>query len=187
MAENRLDAFRRSVERLQTIAGALTDDQLAGRAYPSEWSRHPRTARPVRVLKGPIEVDFDGFVGLRLNEHAVHTWDIDVALDPRATIPAETARHVADNLKLIARFTAKPTGDTATITVATPDRAHGLTVELTPEAATVTTGAPAGPADIELDDDGIVRLVYGRLDPDHTTSGVRGPQIDILRDVFPGP
>ena len=39
---------------------------------------------------GPMSVDFDGFVGLRLNEHALHTWDVDAAVDPNAlTIPTE--------------------------------------------------------------------------------------------------
>ena len=40
---------------------------------------------------GPIRVGFEGFVGLRLNEHALHTWDIEVALDHAATIPSSMA------------------------------------------------------------------------------------------------
>src|SRR4051794_24952708 len=99
---------------------------------------------------GPIDVDFDGFVGLRLNEHALHTWDIDVALDPVATIPADIAALVVDNLSLIARFTAKPTGDTTTVTVATDDGLHGLTVELTPDAAVAAIGIPTGTPDVTV-------------------------------------
>ena len=65
--------------------------------------------------------DFDSFVGLRLNGTTLHTWDIEVALDPAAVIPTSIAALVVDNLDLIARFTAKPTGETATITVRTTD------------------------------------------------------------------
>lgn len=252
MAETGLDALRRSMERLHTMASALTDDQLTHRAYPSEWTiadvlshlgsgavithrrvtdilagqdtpeefspavwaewdaKSPQAKRTdgleadaalldgldaltpeardeFAFSMGPIDVDFHGFVGLRLNEHAVHTWDIDVALDPAATIPADIAARVVDNLELIARFTAKPTGDTTTITVATVNGTHGLTVDLTPDAASAATGAPAGPADLELDADALVRLVYGRLDSDHTPAGASGPELDTLRQVFRGP
>ena len=31
------------------------------------------------------------------------------------------------------------------------------------------------------------RLVYGRLDPEHTPPGDHGPALDTLRRVFPGP
>jgi uncharacterized protein (TIGR03083 family) len=66
---------------------------------------------------GPMSFDIIGFVGLRLNEHALHTWDIEVATDPTAVLPADVAGVVIDNLELVVRFTAKPTGDPATIVV----------------------------------------------------------------------
>ena len=31
---------------------------------------------------GPMQFDFGGLVGLRLNEHTLHTWDIEVVDDP---------------------------------------------------------------------------------------------------------
>ena len=252
MAETRLDALRRSVSRLQTIAGDLTDHELLGRAYPSEWTiadvlshlgsgavisrrrladilagadtpddfaqgvwddwnaktpaaqRTDGLAADAALLgtlealspterdrfafaMGPIDVDFDGFVGLRLDEHALHTWDIEVAVSPDVTIPADIASHVAGNLDLIARFTAQPTGDTTTITVAIPEGTRGLTIDLSADAAVARTGAPAGPVDLELDADALVRLVYGRLDPGHTPADAEGPKLDTLRRVFPGP
>ena len=85
---------------------------------------------------GPLTLDFAQFVAMRLNEHAFHTWDIEVATDPTATIPRQAAELVVDNLDLIARFTATPTGDTTTITVATTDPARRFLVELTPESVT---------------------------------------------------
>ena len=55
-------------------------------------------------------MDFEGFVGLRLNEHALHTWDIEEAFDPAAVIPAEIAGVVVHNLRTATRFGAKPDG-----------------------------------------------------------------------------
>lgn len=48
------------------------------------------------------------------------TWDVEVSVDPAATLPPDVAAFVADNLGLVARFTAKPTGDASTITFRGP-------------------------------------------------------------------
>ena len=133
---------------------------------------------------GPLTVDFGAFVGLRLNEHAFHSWDIEVVLDPTATIPVELAELVIDNLELIARFTAKPTGDTTTITVSTTDPERGFRIELTPEVASVTPTSASANADVELPAEAFARLVYGRLAPEHTPPGDHGPALDTLRRVF---
>jgi hypothetical protein len=98
---------------------------------------------------GPMTLGFAQFVGMRLNEHAFHTWDIEVVADPAATIPAPVAALV-DNLQRVARFTGKPTGDTTTITVATTDPERGFTVELTPGGVALTPGAAAASPDVEL-------------------------------------
>jgi uncharacterized protein (TIGR03083 family) len=147
----------------------------------------PDARQAFGMATGPLTLDFDAFVGMRLNEHVLHTWDIEVVGDPAATTPAELAEHVVGNLDLIARFTVKPNGDEATIAVATGDGAHGLTVQLTADAATVSVGPPSRPVAITFDADALVRLVYGRLDPAHTPAGVDGPALDSLRQVFPGP
>jgi uncharacterized protein (TIGR03083 family) len=136
---------------------------------------------------GPVTVDFGAFVGLRLNEHAFHTWDIDVVIDPTATIPVELAELVVDNLELIARFTAKPTGEATTITVSTTDPERGFRIELTPEVVTVTPTTVPANADVELPAEAFARLVYGRLAPEHTPPCARGTALETLRRVFPGP
>ena len=134
-----------------------------------------------------MNLDFDAFVAMRLNEHAFHTWDIEVAVDPGATIPRQVAELVVDNLELIARYTGKPTGDTTTITVATTDPQRGFTVDLKPDSVTFGASTAAAPADVELPAEAFARLVYGRLDPQHTPPGDHGPALGTLRRVFPGP
>jgi uncharacterized protein (TIGR03083 family) len=136
---------------------------------------------------GPMTLGFAQFVGMRLNEHAFHTWDIEVVADPAATIPVPVAALVVDNLELVARFTGKPTGDTTTITVATTGPERGFTVELAPGGVALTAGAAAASPDVELPAEAFARLVYGRLDAEHTPSGEHGPALDILRRLFPGP
>jgi hypothetical protein len=133
-----------------------------------------------------MTLGFAQFVGMRLNEHAFHTWDIEVIADPAATIPVPVAALVVDNLGLVARFTGKTTGDTTTITVAT-DPERGFTVEITPGGVALTPGAAAASPDIRLPAEAFARLVYGRLDADHTPAGEHGPALEILRRLFPGP
>ncbi len=90
-----------------------------------------------RFSMGPLELSFDGFVGMRLNEHALHTWDVEVAIDPAATVPAESAAHIVDNLELIARYTARPTGNTRAIAVRTGQPGRDFSIGLSPDAVTL--------------------------------------------------
>jgi uncharacterized protein (TIGR03083 family) len=136
---------------------------------------------------GPMSFGFAQFVALRLNEHAFHTWDIEVVDDPAARLPAPVAALVVDNLDLVARFTGKPTGDTATITVETAEPTRGFTVGLTPEAVTFTPAAVGSSANLRLPAEAFARLVYGRLDAEHAPAGAEGREIGVLRLVFPGP
>ena len=40
----------------------------------------------LHLTMGPMEFDWDTVVGMRLNEHLVHEWDVAVALDSSATL-----------------------------------------------------------------------------------------------------
>ena len=198
---------------MRTLAGATADEDLAARIW-DEWNtKDPRaqvddglaadatllvaldTLRAdqraaVTFAMGPMSFDFDGFVGLRLNEHAFHTWDIDVVLVQEATIPVPIAGFVVDNLELIGRYTAQPTaGEPTTITVRTTDPERHFTLELTAGGATLTPSAnPTAAADVEMPAEAFARLLYGRLDSAHTPPLVGDPAtIDRLRATYPGP
>jgi uncharacterized protein (TIGR03083 family) len=145
----------------------------------------------VELAFGPVTMDFAGGVGARLNEHALHTWDVEVVLDPNATIPSDTAGYVVDNLGLIVQFAGKPTGTVRDIEIHTVDPARDFTLELGAETVSLApTKTPEIPnrvsADLEMTAETLVRLVYGRLDPAHTPP-VRGDiDLDDLRRAFPG-
>lgn len=136
---------------------------------------------------GTMTLDFAQFVGMRLNEHAFHSWDIEVIENPAATVPKHVAALVVDNLELVARFTAKPTGETAAITVATVAPARGFTIDLAPDAVTFQTPSDVTDPDLNLPAEAFARLVYGRLDAAHTPVGDHGAELETLRRVFPGP
>jgi uncharacterized protein (TIGR03083 family) len=169
---------------------AKTDDALvADRALLTRIESLDEAQRAdFRFSLGPMEFDFAGFVALRLNEHVLHTWDIEVALEPRSTLPTDAAALVVDRLDLIARFTATPTGSTRTVTIRTTAPERRFTVELAPDAVTFAPDDGMGSADLELAAEALIRLVYGRLDAEHA-AGVQGDlgALGELRRVFPGP
>jgi uncharacterized protein (TIGR03083 family) len=169
-----------------------TDALVADRTYLERLAAVDDEQRAnVRIPLGPLQLDFDVFVGFRVNEHVLHTWDIAVALDPNATLPADAIPFVVDNLELIARFTARPTGAERTIRVATAGPDRRFTVDLVADSASfaaLTANASDDNVDIALAAEELIRLVYGRLDPAHTWTVAGDPNaLDELRRVFPGP
>lgn len=77
------DQVRESVARNEELVErleALDDDQRASFRVPLFGS----------------EQDLAGFAAMRLGEHAVHTWDVAVALDPTATVSADAVDLLID-------------------------------------------------------------------------------------------
>ena len=128
-------------------------------------------------------MDFAGFVGMRLNEHALHSWDVEVAFEPGAALAPASTEVVVDNLQLIAQFVAKPAGPASR-------RAHheprGFTLDIGADAVSLEPGGPVGAPDLELPAEAFIRLVYGRLDPGHTPPTKGLADLGQLRKVFPG-
>ncbi|MHB8438958.1 MAG: maleylpyruvate isomerase N-terminal domain-containing protein [Acidimicrobiales bacterium] len=141
----------------------------------------------VRIALGPMLMDFDTFVGLRLNEHALHTWDIEVVGDRGAVVPTDIAAQMVDRMTMVAQWAAKPTGASTSITVGTTDVERLFAVTITPDHVGFESRPAGGEADLDMSAEALIRLVYGRLDPDHTPA-LRGDPalLDELRKVFPG-
>jgi uncharacterized protein (TIGR03083 family) len=142
----------------------------------------------VKLSFGPLTLDADSFVALRLNEHVLHTWDVEVALDDKAELPPSAVAVVVDNLDLIARFTAKPTGAERRIVIRTTDPARTFAVTLSADEVGFEPASTDAPVDLELPAEALIRLVYGRLDPQHTPAFTGdAATLDELRRVYPGP
>src|SRR5215467_4942779 len=57
-----------------------------------------------------MDLDVAGLARKRLSEHAQHSWDIAVTLDPAATLPLEAADLLVDDLGQLVGRAAKPDG-----------------------------------------------------------------------------
>ena len=143
-----------------------------------------------RFQMGPMDLDFDGLVAIRLSEHALHTWDVEVTFDPSAPVAPTSAAIVVDNLAMLAGFTGKAIGSARDVHVHTTDPERDVTLAFTADGVSLQDGGSDGPADLELPAEAFIRLIYGRLDVDHTPASVSGTGgaglLAELREAFPG-
>lgn len=139
-----------------------------------------------RLNLGPFAFDFEGLVGLRLGEHVLHTWDVEVPFHPEATLPRDAASAILDNLHFVAARAAKPEGVVRDVTIRTSEPIRTFTLSLRDNSAELRETALDGAVDLEIPAESFVRLVYGRLDPGHTPDSVTGDVVELLRGVYPG-
>jgi uncharacterized protein (TIGR03083 family) len=150
----------------------------------------PEQAASVQFSFGPFSLDLAGFVRMRLSEHALHTWDVAVFLDPSAVVAQDAVALLLPGLGQMAGRAGKPADPAFTVRLATIDGLGAWAVQAGESAA-------FGPADdsasydgeVALPGEALLRLIAGRLDTDHTPAGVtesgaRG--LADLRQVFPG-
>jgi uncharacterized protein (TIGR03083 family) len=157
-------------------------------------SLDPHTRESLRIDLGylPEPVDVAAAARSRLAEFALHSWDVRVAFDPAAVLRPDAAAELLGWARFMLGWLAKPAaavpGRTVTllVTLHDPDDSFGLTLG---EAASVheapaePDGALTAPAEAWL------RLLSGRLAPNHTPSDVEVTgdlTLDTLRQVFPG-
>jgi uncharacterized protein (TIGR03083 family) len=134
------------------------------------------------------ERDANALLRMRLFEHTLHSWDIAVMLDGEAELLADAVPHLVDHLGPVAARVGKPTASAVRVNVRTTDPESEMLL-VTGEGVELTGGAAEdGAASLDLPAAALVRLVYGRLDADHTPEGVtaEGVDLDDLRAVFPG-
>jgi uncharacterized protein (TIGR03083 family) len=173
--EQAADALAADERQVQTLE-QLTDEQLAKIALPFFG----------------MELDAVGLVRLRLGEHALHTWDVAVALDPAATVSPDAVDLLIDN---VAQFLAPRLGKAPAepfavrITTTSPERDWLLA---TADNVIVTDYPENGPevpvSEVVMPAEALLRLAYGRLDPAHTPAAVTADAADLsqLRRIFPG-
>ncbi|HUY98479.1 MAG TPA: maleylpyruvate isomerase family mycothiol-dependent enzyme [Verrucomicrobiae bacterium] len=143
----------------------------------------------IHVSLAGMELDAAGAIGMRLSEHAIHVWDVAVALDAAAVVSPDAVELLVDRLALMASRIGKPGSARLRLRVhaSDPERRWLLAVE---DGVRLESDSP-GPADgeLRLPAEAFLRLVYGRMDPQHTPAlaldGWDG-SLDDLRRVFPG-
>ena len=136
------------------------------------------------VMFGRMTMDLAGVVGMRLSEHAVHAWDVEVALDPVARIAPDAVGLIAVRMPMMAGFMGKKPQTSKVVEVTTTDPA--MTFTLDTGGVTLTPGSTGASASLALPAEAFVRLVYGRLDDDTDVTSAVGVTIPELQAVFPG-
>ena len=132
--------------------------------------------------------DLLGLARLRLGEHAVHTWDVLVVADPQAEVaPDATAALLPGIDELVARA-GQRSEVPLRVAVTTSELAATFLLEADGDGPRLVPG-PAADADatLALSAAAFIRLVYGRLDAEHTADvRAEGVELATLRQVFPG-
>lgn len=136
-----------------------------------------------------MDLDAAGLVRMRVSEHALHTWDVAVALDPVAQVAPDAAALLLGHLPTVAGWAGGPAGQEFRVRLR--GTGPGADFLLSVEGAVTLAPWPGeadGVPEVGLPDEALVRLVYGRLDPAHTPPGVTGDpaHLDLARAVFPG-
>jgi uncharacterized protein (TIGR03083 family) len=137
-----------------------------------------------------MDLDIAGLARMRLSEHAVHSWDVAVALDPSARVAPEAVGLLIDTIGQLTARAGQPDGNKRRVHVSADDPQRHFTLE-TGETVTLEPAAAEerdeDEPELQLPAEALIRLVYGRLDPAHTPPvEARGVDLDELRPIFPG-
>ena len=143
-----------------------------------------------------MTLDAVGLIRLRLGEHALHTWDVAVMLDPAVQVAPDAVNLLVDAVPtFIAPRLGKPADPPLRARISTTDPARDYLLTAAESVAMVDwPGADQAGADgtaiaeMTMPAEALLRLSYGRLDPDHTPASVTAEPADLdrLRAVFPG-
>ncbi len=128
-----------------------------------------------------MTLDAAGLCRMRLSEHAVHTWDVAVALDPAAEVAPDAVELLMVQLPMLAGWTGKAEGGPFRLRLRGTEPEADFVLEVTDKVALGAwpgedaAGATAD-GQVQMPAEALLRLVYGRLDPGHT------PQVEISGD-----
>lgn len=178
--EQAADGLASDEKHVQALE-SLTDEQLAG----------------VSMDFIGMKLDAVGMIRLRLGEHVLHTWDVAVMADPAATVQADAVALLIDNVpQFLAPRLGKPLGEPFSVRITTTEPARDYLLT-SGESVTMSDWPRDGEGDaaegsdvphVSMPAEALLRLSYGRLDPEHTPSSVSGEAdtLDKLRTMFPG-
>jgi len=167
----------------QATDALATDEVLVKRLESLNADERDR----MRLHLFGMDLNLTGLARMRLGEHAVHSWDVAVALDPAATVAPTAISLLIDALGPIAARSGKPSKRPLAVRVTTTEPARQFTIEATDTVRLEPAEADGSVPHLRLPSEALVRLVYGRLDPAHTPQvEISKLDLDELRQIFPG-
>ena len=148
-----------------------------------------------------MTLDAAGLVGMRLSEHAIHTWDVASAIDPVAVVAPDAVALLYGRVSWLAERTGRQ-GDrplrarlvgssSASLDPAAPSKDADFLLDVTDKVTLVPWPAEGAEVDgeVRLPAEALLRLFYGRLGdavtPPVEVSGDPA-LLDQVRAVFPG-
>jgi uncharacterized protein (TIGR03083 family) len=150
-----------------------------------------KTLKSLRMNLFGMDLDAVHVVGIRLGEHALHSWDVAVTFDPAAEVLASSVELLVDRVPFMAGWMAKPERVTnksqAKIRTSHPDRHFLLSIGESVALAQEVEGPVDGTLDLTAA--ALLRLISGRLDPGHTPAGTKATgtaDLNELRAIFAG-
>jgi uncharacterized protein (TIGR03083 family) len=168
-----VDAMVTADEAHVAALEAYTDDELA--------QGH------LSLFGGHFEVQGSDLARFRIGEHAIHTWDVEVALDPSARIQADAVEVITDGLDRAVPRLGTHQGRPWSLAVRTtgPDRTFVL--RSTADGVALEPGeAPDVDGLLELPAEQLVRLCYHRLrDGEELLVRDTSPTAEELVATFP--
>jgi len=170
---------------------AMRDDALAVDgalvAALEDLGDEERAAFGIPLWFGPATID--DVVRMRMAEHAVHVWDVEVSFDRSAQVADDAVALLLPGLGATAARSGKVPAEPFSAALSTTDGRGDWTVA----AGDPVTLSPSVPGSdlsvVRLPSEALLRLVYGRLDPDHEPAGIEqtgAHGLADLRHVFQG-
>ncbi|GAA2208834.1 maleylpyruvate isomerase family mycothiol-dependent enzyme [Nonomuraea monospora] len=180
-----------AMTRRQRADGFLASDRTLVELYES-LDQDTRTNLRIDLGFLPAPVDVATAGRMRLSEAALHAWDVRVAFDEHAALAPEATRRLLHGAPDLIGWTGKADrldGQRAVIQVTTSEPASEFALRLQ-EPISVDFDLPdKADGTLALPAESWLRLVAGRLAPQHTPEGVAttgAADLDLLRRVFPG-
>ncbi len=136
----------------------------------------------------PFPLGVAAMAGMRLNEVALHSWDVRLAVDPAATLSEATAAVLMEQFSGAMGFLFGHLGKADVLAEPSLVDVHGFGLDIA-ESVSFSTGADNATATFVGPPEAFVRLVGGRLKPEQTpetVSVVGNVSLADLRQVFPG-
>ena len=170
-------------------AGALEQSAALVATFDA-LDQQQRDSLEIGVFYMPTPLPVATFAGLRLNEVVLHGWDIRAGIDPSAEVLDSSAAVLgelyAEHIGFLLGYVAKPERLDAPVVLELAGSGLAISID-----DTVTVAPPADPATATFRGPlgAAIRLVAGRLRPEHTPPGVEvtgNVTLAELREVFPG-
>jgi uncharacterized protein (TIGR03083 family) len=157
-------------------------------------SMDPDTRQNLRIDMGflPAPIDVATAVRFRLREQAMHSWDVRVTFDEKATLSPEAVGPLMEGKDELLGWIGKADKlegrhGVLQVRTAAPEEVFALRLG---EPIGIDDGLPEEfDGTLALPAEAWLRLVAGRLSPRHTPAAVEATglaDLDLLRKVFPG-